>query len=86
MAKIIISELQDSLELIKNEKKELELKVQKEISKPENTILIVITDISSLAILNPPYEADIVVGDIQTLGIPMSFGGPHAGFMACKEK
>ena len=30
--------------------------------------------------------ADIVVGDVQTLGLPMSFGGPHAGFMACKEK
>ena len=58
----------------------------KEISKPENTLLIVITDLSSLAILNPPVEADIVVGDIQTLGVPMSFGGPHAGFMACKEK
>ncbi len=60
----------------------------KEITKTENTLLIVITDISSLAILTPPseYGADIVVGDIQTLGIPMSFGGPHAGFMACKEK
>jgi glycine dehydrogenase subunit 1 len=30
-------------------------------------------------------EADIVVGDIQPLGIPMNFGGPHAGYMACKE-
>lgn len=59
-----------------------------EINKPENTLLIAITDISSLAILKPPseYDADIVVGDIQPLGIPMSFGGPHAGFMACKEK
>jgi len=27
-----------------------------------------------------------MVGDVQTLGIPMSFGGPSAGFMACKEK
>jgi len=58
----------------------------KDISKPVDTLLIVITDLSSLAILKPPVEADIVVGDIQTLGIPMSFGGPHAGFMACKEK
>ena len=32
------------------------------------------------------YGADIVVGDIQTLGIPMNFGGPTAGFMACREK
>lgn len=60
----------------------------KEIKKPEGTLLIVITDLSSLALLKPPaeYDADIVVGDIQTLGIPMSFGGPHAGVMACKEK
>lgn len=55
------------------------------IDHPE-TLLIVCTDISSLAILEPPREADIVIGDIQTLGIPMSFGGPHAGFIACKEK
>lgn len=60
----------------------------KEIKKKEGTLLIVITDLSSLALLTPPseYGADIVVGDIQPLGIPMSFGGPHAGFMACTEK
>lgn len=59
-----------------------------EVKKPENTLLIVCTDISTLSILKPPseYGADIVVGDIQTLGIPMEFGGPHAGFIACKEK
>ena len=60
----------------------------KEIKKAEGALLIVITDVSSLALLTPPseYGADIVVGDIQTLGIPMSFGGPHAGFMSCTEK
>ncbi len=52
---------------------------------PVNTLLIICTDISSLSVLNP-VECDIMVGDIQTLGIPMSFGGPSAGFMACKEK
>jgi len=52
------------------------------------TLLVACVDISSLSVLNPPseYGADIVVGDIQPLGIPMSFGGPHAGFMACREK
>ena len=56
--------------------------------QPVETLLVVCTDISTLSILKPPaeYDADIVVGDVQTLGIPMSFGGPHAGFMACKEK
>ena len=55
-----------------------------EINKP-NTTLIVATNLSALAIIKPPYETDIVVGDIQPLGIAMEFGGPHAGFMACKE-
>lgn len=49
-------------------------------------LLVVCVDVSSLGILEPPSNADIIVGDIQTLGIPMSFGGPHAGFMACREK
>lgn len=53
-----------------------------------NTLLIACVDVSSLSILRAPseYGTDIVVGDVQTLGIPMSFGGPYAGFMACKEK
>lgn len=55
-----------------------------EIKKPD-TILIVAANLSALSILEPPREADIVVGDIQPLGISMSFGGPHAGFMACKD-
>lgn len=52
------------------------------------TILVACVDISSLAILKAPveYGADIVVGDLQTLGLPMSFGGPHCGFMSCREK
>ncbi len=54
----------------------------------EDSLLIVCTDLSTLSILKPPseYGADIVVGDVQSLGIPMSFGGPHAGVIACKEK
>lgn len=47
---------------------------------------IVSVDIATLGILEPPRDADIVIGDIQPLGIPMNFGGPHAGFIACKEK
>lgn len=59
-----------------------------DIAKPEDTLLVVCTDISSLSILKPPaqYGADILAGDIQGLGVPMSFGGPHAGIVACKEK
>ena len=49
---------------------------------------IVCCDVSSLSVLATPFEygADIAVGDIQALGIPMNFGGPHAGFLACREK
>ena len=62
-----------------------------EILKPvkhDDCLLVVCTDVSTLSILKPPgeYGADIVVGDIQTLGIPMNYGGPSAGFVACKEK
>lgn len=55
-----------------------------EIKKQETT-LIVCANLSALSILKPPTDADIVVGDIQPLGLPMNFGGPHAGYMACKE-
>ncbi len=51
-----------------------------------DTLLIVCTRLSALSIIKPPVEADIVVGDVQELGVPMSFGGPHAGFLACKDK
>lgn len=54
--------------------------------KPVDTLTIVIQDLAALSILEPPRYADIVVGDVQPAGIPMWFGGPHAGYMACKEK
>ena len=51
-----------------------------------DTLIIVIQDIAALSIIEPPKNADIVVGDIQPAGIPVWFGGPHAGYMACREK
>ncbi len=56
--------------------------------KKDDCLLVVCVDVSTLSILKTPseYGADIVVGDIQPLGIPMNFGGPYAGFVACKEK
>jgi glycine cleavage system P protein (glycine dehydrogenase) subunit 1 len=39
----------------------------------------------SMGILSPP-QADIVAGEAQSLGVPMSFGGPHVGFLATREK
>ncbi len=49
-------------------------------------LIVVVTEILSLGLLPAPVEADIVCGEAQSIGIPMSFGGPHLGFFACQEK
>ena len=51
-------------------------------------LLIEYCDASALAVVKTPagWGADIAVGDGQSLGIPMSFGGPYVGFMAVKKE
>jgi len=51
-------------------------------------LLIEYCDPSALAVLKTPAEwgADIAVGDAQTLGIPLCYGGPYVGFLACRNE
>ena len=55
----------------------------------ERKALFVVNSVAAdLALLKTPGEwgADIAVGDGQSLGIPMQFGGPYVGYMCCTEK
>lgn len=57
-------------------------------AKENGALVTVIADILSLALITPPgeWDTDIVVGNTQRFGVPMGFGGPHAGFFATKEE
>lgn len=51
-------------------------------------LMVIYADPSALAVIKSPAEwgADIVCGDGQTLGIPMCYGGPYVGYLACKKE
>lgn len=53
----------------------------------EKGLFIIYSDPSSLAVLRSPGEwgADIACGDAQSLGLPLCFGGPYIGFLACRK-
>jgi glycine dehydrogenase len=54
----------------------------------KNIFTVTAADIMSLAILTPPGEfgSDAAIGSTQRFGVPMGYGGPHAGYFACKDE
>ena len=52
--------------------------------KNNKELIIACVDLVSLAIFEPP-KSDITVGDVQSLGIGLNFGGAYAGFIACQD-
>lgn len=62
--------------------------IQELLSSRKNTLLIVIANPIALGILKPPsdFAADIVIGEGQSLGNSLSYGGPFLGYMATKKR
>jgi glycine dehydrogenase len=54
----------------------------------DGTLVVVAADLLALTLLVPPGEmhADVVVGSAQRFGVPMMFGGPHAGYIATRDE
>lgn len=57
-------------------------------AREAGALFIVVADPTAMAILEPPgrFDADIVVGEGQPLGVAMGFGGPLLGLFSCKEE
>jgi len=58
-----------------------------EMAHAKGALLVyVFTEAVSLGLLEPPRDADIVAGELQSFAIAPSYGGPFAGIIACKER
>lgn len=56
-------------------------------SKEQGALVVAAADLLAMAVLTSPGElgADVAVGTSQRFGVPMGFGGPHAGYMAVRK-
>jgi glycine dehydrogenase subunit 1 len=64
-----------------------QVKAAAEIAHRQGALLIVVfTEAVSMGILEPPADADIVAGELQSFAISPSFGGPYAGIIATRDK
>ena len=57
------------------------------VAHERGALAVAAADLLSLTLLTPPGElgADVVVGTTQRFGVPMAFGGPHAGYLAVRS-
>lgn len=65
-----------------------DIKPVTEAAHGSGALVTVASDLLALVLLTPPGEvgADMVVGSAQRFGVPMGYGGPHAGFFATRDE